>query len=96
MHIGPVTEGVFKTFIDGLSMCLQSHTMLTHLILASHNSKNSLPQCTDEQLVVVGQLCHELVYLDISFIRGLTGEGLKNLIPNYRNGEQVGTYNKTE
>ena len=82
VNIGPVTEAYFKTFNGGLSRCLTHHRSITHLILACRNSKNSLPQCTDEHLKLVGTNCHSLVYLDISFIRGLTGEGLRYLIPS--------------
>ena len=81
MNIGPVTESYFTEFNSGLSLCLENHCTITHLTLACRNSKNSLPQCTDEHLQIIGRNCHVLTHLDISFIRGLTGDGLKFLIP---------------
>ena len=86
--IGPVTEGVFDSFKIGLSRCLQSQTRLTHLTLSSRNSRNSLPQCTNHHLSLIGKHCAQLVFLDISFNRGLTGEHLKHLIPKYDTMEQ--------
>ena len=82
MRIGPVTESYFTSFNAGLSECLSTHHTLTHVILACRHSRNSLPQCTDEHLRILGSNCIELVYLDVSFVRGLTGEGLKYLTPN--------------
>ena len=82
MKIGPVTESYFSEFNTGLSLCLDYHSTITHLTLACRNSKNSLPQCTDEHLEIIGRNCHLLIHLDISFIRGLTGDGIKFLIPN--------------
>ena len=89
VNIGPVTEAYFNAFNSGLSRCLTNHHMITHLILACRNSKNSLPQCTDEHLQQLGKYCQALIYLDISFIRGLTGEGLRSLIPSVH--ENVGS-----
>ena len=96
VNIGPVTEAYFKTFNSGLSLCLKNYHTITHLTLACRNSKNSLPQCTDEHLALVGKNCHDLVYLDISFIRGLTGEGLKFLIPEVnQNAECISAKDKS-
>ena len=85
MNIGTVTESYFAEFNAGLSFCLTNHRTITHLTLACRNSKNSLPQCTDEHLQIIGRSCHLLTHLDISFIRGLTGDGLKFLIPSQIN-----------
>lgn len=96
MKIGPVTESYFSEFNTGLSLCLDNHSTITHLTLACRNSKNSLPQCTDEHLKIIGRNCHLLVHLDISFIRGLTGDGIKFLIPNNVTTKKLTSENDTK
>lgn len=80
-QLSGVSENVFTEFKTFLSIALPKLSNLRTLVLCSHNSSNSLPQCTNEHLKLVGRYCPELRYLDISFNKNITGEGLKHLVP---------------
>jgi len=80
--LSSVSENVFSEFRTFLSSALVKLPNLRSLTLCSHNSSNSLPQCTNEHLELVGKHCPELVFLDVSFNKNITGEGLRNLVPS--------------
>lgn len=80
--IGSVSENVFKEFNSRLSNILPKVPYLLSLILPSHNNvTTSLPQVTNDHLNLIGQHCPHLLFLDISFNRKATSEGLKHLLP---------------
>jgi len=76
------SENVFSDFKTFLSSAMTKLPNLRSLTLCSHNSSNSLPQCTNEHLEVLGKYCPEIVFLDVSFNKNITGEGLRCLVPN--------------
>jgi len=79
--IGSVSENVFKEFNGRLSVILTEVPNVLSLILPSHNNVISLPQVTNEHLHLIGKHCPQLEFLDISFNKTATSEGLKHLLP---------------
>ena len=79
--LNSVSQNVFEEFRGFLTSALPLLPRLASLTLCSHNSRNSLPQCTDEHLALLGLYCHHLHYLDVSFNKGVTGEGVRKLVP---------------
>ena len=55
---------------------------LSELILSSKNCRTSLPQCKNEHLEILGSSCPQLTFLDVSYVRTLTVEGLRFLAPD--------------
>jgi len=84
--LSSVSENVFSEFRTFLSSALTKVPNLRSLTLCSHNSSNSLPQCSNEHLELLGMHCPELVFLDVSFNKNITGEGLRNLVPSPEKG----------
>ena len=82
LNIGTVSSGVFDAFNKTLTEVLSNVPNLSELILSSKNCRTSLPQCKNEHLEVLGSKCPELTFLDISYIRTLTSDGLRHLIPD--------------
>ena len=82
LNIGTVSSGVFEAFNKTLTEILSTVPNLSELILSSRNCRTSLPQCKNEHLLVLGTKCSELTFLDISFIRSVTSEGLRHLVPD--------------
>ena len=80
--LSSVSQNVFDEFKRFLSVALLHLPSLKSLTLCSHNSRNSLPQCENEHLKLLGLHCPELQYLDISFNKGVTGEGVRALVPS--------------
>jgi len=80
--LSSVSENVFNEFRIFLSSALTKVPNLRSLTLCSHNSSNSLPQCSNDHLELVGKHCPELIFLDVSFNKNITGEGLKSLTPS--------------
>ena len=80
--LSSVSQNVFDEFKRFLSLALLHLPSLKSLTLCSHNSRNSLPQCDNEHLKLLGLHCPELQYLDISFNKGVTGEGVRALVPS--------------
>jgi len=80
--LSSVSQNVFDEFKRFLSLALLNLPSLKSLTLCSHNSRNSLPQCDNEHLKLLGLHCPELQYLDISFNKGVTGEGVRALVPS--------------
>jgi len=80
--LSSVSENVFSEFRTFLSSVITKVPKLRSLTLCSHNSSNSLPQCTNEHLELLGKFCPELEFLDVSFNKNITGEGLRSLVPN--------------
>ena len=80
--LSSVSQNVFDEFKRFLCLALLHLPSLKSLTLCSHNSRNSLPQCDNEHLKLLGLHCPELQYLDISFNKGVTGEGVRALVPS--------------
>ena len=80
--LSSVSQNVFDEFKRFLSLALLHLPSLKSLTLCSHNSRNSLPQCDNEHMKLLGLHCPELQYLDISFNKGVTGEGVRALVPS--------------
>ena len=80
--LSSVSENVFSDFNKFLSSALPKLPKLRCLTLCSHNSSNSLPQCSNEQLQLLGKHCPLLEFLDVSFNKNITGDGIKFLVPN--------------
>lgn len=81
-RLSSTSEATFTDFNHFLSEHLPKVPHLTSLNLSSHNSSNSLPQCTNQHLELIGRHCPELRCLDISFNKGVSGEGLRHLVPD--------------
>lgn len=75
--LNSVGQNVFDEFKKFLQLAIPHLPRLRSLTLCSHNSRNSLPQCDNEHLKLVGLHCPELDYLDISFNKAVTGEGVR-------------------
>ena len=86
LNIGTVSSGVFDAFNKVLTEVLANVPNLLELILSSKNCRTSLPQCKNEHLAVLGTKCPELTFLDISFIRSITAEGLRYLVTDPESG----------
>jgi hypothetical protein len=86
LNIGTVSSGVFEAFNKTLSDILVNVPNLSELILSSKNCRTSLPQCMNEHLQILGSSCPELTFLDVSFVRTLTADGLRYLAPDPQNG----------
>jgi len=71
---------VFDEFKKFLQLAIPHLPRLRSLTLCSHNSRNSLPQCDNEHLKLLGLHCQELDYLDVSFNKAVTGEGVRALV----------------
>jgi len=80
--LSSVSENVFSEFRTFLSSAIPKLHNLRSLTLCSHNSSNSLPQCSNEHLELLGKHCPELLFLDVSFNKNITGEGLRGIAPN--------------
>jgi len=85
-RLGAVSENVLTEFKAFLSSSLPALPNLRSLTLSSHNSTNSLPQCSNDHLQLVGAHCPELEFLDVSFNKAINGEGLKSLAPDLETG----------
>ena len=59
---------------------------LSELILSSKNCRTSLPQCKNEHLEILGSKCPQLTFLDVSYVRTLTIDGLRFLAPDHQLG----------
>ena len=81
-RLSSVSENVFSDFNKFLSSALLKLPKLRSLTLCSHNSSNSLPQCSNDHLQLLGQHCPLLEFLDVSFNKNITGEGIKFLVPD--------------
>lgn len=81
IRLSSTSEATFTNFKHFLSEHLPKVPHLTSLNLSSHNSSNSLPQCTNEHLELIGRHCPELRFLDVSFNKAVSGEGLNYLVP---------------
>jgi len=84
--LGSVSDNVFNEFKIFLSTALTKVPKLRSLTLCSHNSCNSLPQVTNDHLELLGRHCPLLEFLDISFNKHLTGDGLRQLLPRPEQG----------
>ena len=82
-QLSTVSENVFSDFNKFLSSAIEKLPKLRFLTLCSHNNSTSLPQCSNEQLELVGRHCPLLEFLDVSFNKNITGEGIKHLLPNH-------------
>jgi len=82
-HLSSVSENVFSEFRTFLSSAIPKVPNLRSLTLCSHNSSNSLPQCSNEHMELLGRYCPELLFLDVSFNKNITGEGLRSIAPNH-------------
>ena len=77
-----VSDNVFGDFNTFLSAALVKVPKLRSLTLCSPHSSNSLPQCTNAHLELLGKHCSLLEFLDVSFNKQITGDGIKHLAPN--------------
>ena len=80
--LSTVSDNVFSEFSSCLSACLVKLPKLRSLTLASPHSSNSLPQCSNSHLELLGRHCPLLEFLDVSFNKSITGEGVRHLVPN--------------
>jgi len=78
--LNSVGQNVFDEFKKFLQLAIPHLPRLRSLTLCSHNSRNSLPQCDNEHLKLLGLHCQELDYLDVSFNKAVTGEGVRALV----------------
>ena len=81
-HLSTVSDNVFSGFNTILSSILTKVPKLRSLTLCSPHSSNSLPQCSNTHLQLLGQHCPGLVFLDVSFNKNVTSEGIRYLTPN--------------
>ena len=79
--LSSVSENVFSEIRTFLSSALTTVPNLRFLTLWTHNSFNSLPQCSNEHMELLGKHCPEL-----SFNKNITGKGLRNLVPTPEKG----------
>lgn len=80
--LSTVSDNVFSEFSSCLSACLAKLPKLRSLTLASPHSSNSLPQCSNSHLELLGRHCPLLEFLDVSFNKSISGEGVRHLVPN--------------
>jgi len=80
--LSTVSDNVFTEFNVFLSAALIKVPKLRSLTLCSPHASNSLPQCTNAHLELLGKHCSQLEFLDVSFNKNISGEGIKHLLPN--------------
>ena len=80
--LGTVSDNVFTEFSSTLSQVLVGVPKLQSLTLCSPQCSNSLPQCSNSHLRLLGAHCPELTFLDVSFNKSITAEGIAHLAPD--------------
>ena len=80
--LGTVSDNVFTEFSSTLSQVLVEVPKLQSLTLCSPHVSNSLPQCSNSHLRLLGAHCPELTFLDVSFNKSITAEGILHLAPD--------------
>ena len=83
--LGTVTDNVFTEFSRFLTGILVKVPKLRSLTLCSPHVSNSLPQCSNSHLQLLGAHCPQLEFLDVSFNKSITAEGVLHLAPDSDN-----------
>ena len=83
--LGTVTDNVFTEFTRFLTGVLVKVPKLRSLTLCSPHVSNSLPQCSNSHLQLLGAHCPQLEFLDVSFNKSITAEGVLHLAPDSDN-----------
>ena len=82
-NMSPIS--VIDEFSSFLTCVLVKLPKLRSLTLCSPHVPNSLPQCSNSHLKVIGAHCPQLEFLDVSFNKSITAEGILHLAPDSDN-----------
>ena len=76
---------VFDEFSSFLTNVLVKVPKLRSLTLCASHVPDCLPQCSNSHLQLLGAHCPQLEFLDVSFNKSVTAEGILHLAPNSDN-----------
>ena len=76
---------VFDEFSSFLTGVLVNVPKLRSLTLCASHTPDCLPQCSNSHLQLIGAHCPQLEFLDVSFNKSITAEGISHLAPNSDN-----------